>query len=175
MIITGKAAAVVLATCFLSGLTVRNAWAQHTSAPATTNQSADYKQVLDQADKEDKETYVESYVSLGYRHDRFLEGLNGEELRTHWQQTFGPLGRLTAGIELAFIDIRGDGSKAGIGDIRLDFRGMISKGERFKQAIGIEVVEPSAGHKLLDNGQTVLGYMGRLCQDRGTHYARWRS
>src|SRR5215475_12900345 len=99
-----KAAAIVLATSFLCGLTVRNAWAQRTPAPATTNQS-DYEQVLDQADKQDKETYIESYVSLGYRRDHFLEGLNGEELRIHWQQAFGPSGRLTVGTGLALIDI----------------------------------------------------------------------
>ena len=155
----GKAAAIVLATSFLSGLTVRNAWAQRTPAPATTNQSTDYEQVLDQADKQDKETYIESYVSLGYRHDHFLEGLRGEELRTHWQQAFGPSGRLTAGIEPAFIDIRGGSNAAGIGDIRLDFRGLISMGARFKQASGIEVIAPSARHQLLDNGQTVLGLL----------------
>lgn len=156
----GNAAAIALVTCLLSGFTVRNVWAQHTSAPATTNQSADYEQVLGQADKEDKETYIESYVSLGYRHDHFREGLNGEELRVHWQQAFGPSGRLTAGIEPAFVDIRGDGSNAaGIGDVRLDFRGLINKGERFKQGTGIEVIAPSAGHELLDDGQTVLGFL----------------
>ena len=108
----GKAAAIVLATSFLFGLTVRNAWAQHSPAPTTTNQSADYEQVLDQADKEDKETYIESYVSLGYRRDHFLGSLNAEELRIHWQQAFGPSGRLTAGIEPAFIDIRGGSNAA---------------------------------------------------------------
>src|SRR5215475_7659873 len=122
MTIVGKAVAIGLATSFLSGLTVRNAWAQHASAPATTNRSADYEEVLGQADEEDKETYFESYVSLRYRHDQFLEGLNGDELRIRWQQSFGPSGRLAAGIELPFIDVRGDGSSAaGIGDIHLDF------------------------------------------------------
>jgi hypothetical protein len=160
MSIAGKAAAIGLATSFLYGLAVPNAWAQHTSAPATTNQSADYEEVLDQADEEDKETYIESYVSLRYRHDQFLEGLNGDELRIHWQQSFGPSGRLAAGIELPFIDVRGDGSNtAGIGDIHLDFRGMISKGERFEQAAGIEVIAPSASHELLDDGQTVLSLL----------------
>src|SRR5262249_15521408 len=84
--------------------------------------------------------------------------LNGEELRFHWQQAFGPSGRLTVGTGLALIDVRGDGSNAaGIGDIRLDFRGLISKRDRFKQAFGIEVIAPSASHELLDDGQTVLG------------------
>jgi hypothetical protein len=158
--VVAKAAAIGLAACFLVGLAAGNARAQPASAPATTNQSADYEDVIDQADEEDKETYIESYVSLRYRHDRFLEGLNGNELRIHWQQSFGPSGRLAAGIELPFIDVRGDGSNAtGIGDTHLDFRGMISKGERFEQAAGIEIVAPSASHELLDDGQTVLGFL----------------
>ena len=96
MSIVGKAAAI-LATSFLSGLAVRTAWAQRTSAPAATNQSADYESVLGQADEESKKTYIESYVSLRYRHDQFLEGFNGDELRIHWQQSFGPSGRLAGG------------------------------------------------------------------------------
>jgi hypothetical protein len=126
-----SAAVIVLATTFLSCLMARNAFAQQTFAAATANQSADYEEVLDQADEEDKETYIESYVPLRYRYDQFLEGLNGDELRIRWQQSFGPTGRLAAGIELPFIDVRGDGSNAaGIGDTHLDFRGMFSKSER---------------------------------------------
>jgi hypothetical protein len=160
MTIVVKAAAIALATCFLLGITLRNAWAQGASAPATTNQSPDYEEVLDRADEEDKEAYIESYVSLRYRHDQFLEGLDGDELRIHWQQSFGPSGRLAAGIELPFIDVRGDGSDAaGIGDTHLDFRGMIQKGEQFEQAAGVEVIAPSASHELLDDGQTVLGVL----------------
>jgi hypothetical protein len=114
--------------------------AQQISVTATANQSGNYEEVLDQADEEDKETYIESYVSLRYRHDQFLEGLNGDELRIYWQQSFGPSGRQAAGIELPFIDVRGGGSNAaGIGDIHLNFRGMISKGERFEQAAGIDL------------------------------------
>jgi len=158
--VVAKSAAIGFATCVLFGLTVRNAWAQATSASGTTNQSADYEKVLEQADEEDKETYIESYLSFRYRHDHFLEGLNGDELRIHWQQSFGPSGRLAAGIEVPFINVRGDSSDAaGIGDIRLDFRGMISKGERFEQAGGIELTAPSASHELLDDGQTVLGFL----------------
>jgi hypothetical protein len=160
MSIVTRAAAIGLAASFLFGLTVRNAWAQPASAPAATNQSTDYEKLLDQADEEEKETSIESYVSLRYRHDQFLEGLNGDELRIHWQQSFGPSGRFAAGIELPFIDVRGDGSNAaGTGDTHLDFRGMISKGERFEQAAGIEVIAPSASHELLDDGQTILGFL----------------
>ena len=160
MCVVAKAAAIGFVSCFLFGLTVRNARAQPTSAPASTNQSAEYGDVTDQADEEDKETYLESYVSFRYRYDRFLEGLTGDELRIHWQHSFGPSGRLAAGIELPFIDIRGDSSNAaGIGDTHLDFRGMISKGERFEQAAGIEVIAPSASHELLDDGQTILGFL----------------
>jgi hypothetical protein len=159
MSIVGKAAAIGLAA-FLSALAVQNAWAQHTSAPAATNQSAGYEEVLDRADDEKKETYIESYVSLRYRHDQFLEGLNGDELRIYWQQSFGPSGRLAAGIELPLTDVRGDDSNAaGLGDIYLDFRGLISKGERFEQAASIEVLAPAASHQLLDDGQTVLGFL----------------
>jgi hypothetical protein len=160
MRIVASAAVIALAAAFLSGLTTRNALAQQTSGTATANQNGNYAEVLDQADEEDKETYIESYVSLQYRHDQFLEGLDGDELRIHWQQSFGPSGRLAAGIELPFIDVRGDGTNAaGIGDIHLDFRGMISKGERFEQAAGIEVIAPSASHELLDDGQTILGLL----------------
>ena len=149
--------AIGLAVSLLLGLTVQNACAQGTSAPATTNQNVNYEELLNQADEEDKDTDIESYVSLRYRHDQFQEGLNGDELRIHWQHSFGPSGRLAAGIELPFIDVRGDSaSAAGSGDIHLDFRGMISKGERFEQTVGIEVIAPSASHELLDDGQTVL-------------------
>jgi len=160
MSVVAKAAALGLAACFLFGLTVKNARAQPAPAPATTNQSAAYEGVLDQADEEDKETYIESFVSLRYRHDRFLEGVNADELRIHWQQSFGPSGRLAAGVELPFIDVRGEGSgAAGSGDIHLDFRGMIGKSKRFEQAAGVEVIAPSAGHELLDDGQTVFGFL----------------
>jgi hypothetical protein len=97
-------------------------------------------------------------VSSRYRHDQFLEGLNGDEIRIHWQ-SLGPSGRLAAGIELPFIDVGGERSNtAGIGDIHLDFHGIISKGERFEQAAGVEVIAPSASHELLDDGQAVLGF-----------------
>jgi len=139
-------------------LVPRNALAQQ--KPATTNQpvASDYEAVLHQADEDDKETYLESHAAFRYRHDQFPDSLNGDELRIHWQQSFASSGRLAAGIELPFINVRGDGSRStGTGDIQLDFRGMMGKYERFEHAAGIQVVLPSASHELLEDGQTVLG------------------
>jgi len=164
---SARACALGLAATFLFAPAVGNAWAQPASLPAAASPGADYRGILGESDEEDKETYIDSYLSVGYRHDRFPEGLNGDEIRFHWQQSFGPSSSLAAGIEIPFIDVRGEGSSAaGIGDIHLDFRGMISKGERFEQAAGLEVVAPSASHELLDDGQTVLrllwGFSGKI-------------
>jgi Putative MetA-pathway of phenol degradation len=128
-------------------------------AAAQTARDALDNPVLTRADEEDVVPYIESYVAFRYRHDSFDEGLGGDELRIHWLQSFGPSSRFAAGIELPFISVRGgkgDPDETGLGDIKLDFRGMVSKGEKFEHAFGIDVTLPSSTHLLLDDGQTEL-------------------
>jgi hypothetical protein len=50
-------------------------------------------------------------------------------------------------------------SANGMGDITLEFRGMLTKGEKFEQAAGIELTLPSASHDVLGEGQTVLKFV----------------
>ena len=75
---------------------------------------------------------------------------------------------MAAGIELPFIFARGDERRAaGTGDIQLEFRRMISKGERFEQAAGVQVIAPSATDELLEDGQTQLGLAWGLSSEVG--------
>jgi hypothetical protein len=114
--------------------------------------------VLTRADDEKVVPYIQSSVAFQYRHDKFDEGLRGDEIRIYWLQSFGPSRRFAAGIELPFINVRsqGDPGVTGLGDIKLDFKGMISKNEKFEHAVALEITLPSSTHELLGEGQTVL-------------------
>jgi hypothetical protein len=117
--------------------------------------------LLEQADGDEKLVYIRSYVTFEYRRDRFDDGSTGDSEYLVWLQSFGPSKRLAAGIELPVIYESGPAA-TGLGDIRLGFKGMLSKGERFEYAAGIEITLPSGSQKLIDeghiiDGQTVLG------------------
>jgi hypothetical protein len=122
--------------------------------------------VLEQLDEEHV-TYMESHVALKYNYDQFENGSNLNRVAVHWLQAFGPSERLAAGIEIPFLNFNGEGVEpdaGGIGDIEVEFRGLLTKGEKFEQAAGIVLALPSASNNLigdsvgdlLGTGQTVL-------------------
>src|SRR5271157_3189174 len=72
---------------------------------------------------------------------------------------FSPSGRMAAGIELPFVHFNGgngEPSGDGLGDIKLEFRGMLGKGEKFEYAAGIEITVPSASNDLVGENETVI-------------------
>jgi hypothetical protein len=122
--------------------------------------------VLEEMD-EQHVTYIESHLAVEYNHDQFEVGSNLNQVALHWLQAFGPSDRLAAGIEIPFLNFNGEGVQpdaGGIGDIEVEFRGMLTKGEKFEQAAGIVLAVPSASNNLigdsvgdlLGTGQTVL-------------------
>ena len=102
---------------------------------------------------------MESHVAFKYRHDDFDGGVSGDSYKFHWLQSFGPSHRMAAGIELPFAHVSAGGpdepSATGLGDIVLDFREMLWKGEKFEHA-GVELTLPSASADAIGEGQTVL-------------------
>ena len=115
--------------------------------------------VLEQADEERNITYMQSHLTFKYNHDEYDGGANGDLVQVDWLQSFGPSSRLAAGIELPFMHFyggNGEPSGNGLGDIKLEFRGMLSKGERFEQAAGFEITVPSASNDLVGEGETVI-------------------
>jgi len=114
--------------------------------------------LLEQADEEHI-TYMDSHVALKYNHDAFEVGSGLDRIRIHWLQAFGPSKRLAAGIEVPLLHLNGGETKpnaSGIGDMSVEFRGMLGKGEKFEHAAGIELTMPSASNDLLGTGQTVI-------------------
>jgi len=102
---------------------------------------------------------MQSHVTFKYNHDEYDGGSSGDLVQIDWLQSFGPSGRLTAGIELPFMHFNGghgEPSGNGLGDIKLEFRGMLSKRERFEQAAGFVITVPSASNDLVGEGETVI-------------------
>lgn len=98
-------------------------------------------------------------MAFKYRYDALDGGMvDGNEIRLRWQQAIGKSKRMAASIELPFAHISEpeNQSAGGLGDIKLEFRGMLSKGEKFEQAAGVELTLPSASSDALGEGQTVL-------------------
>jgi len=131
-----------------------------TSAPATasTDHALD-NPVLDQADEERNITYMRSHVTFKYNHDEYDAGASGNRVEIDWLQSFGPSNRMAAGIELPFAHFNGsDGepSGSGLGDIKLQLRGMLGKWERFEHAAGIEITLPSASNDQIGESETVI-------------------
>jgi hypothetical protein len=137
-----------------------------TQQPDAATDTALEVAVLEEMDEEHI-TYMESHIALKYNYDQFEGGSNLNRFAVHWLQAFGPSDRLAAGIEIPFLDFNGEGVQpdaGGIGDIEVEFRGMLTKGERFEQAAGIALALPSASNNLigdsvgdlLGTGQTVL-------------------
>src|SRR5208283_2888952 len=115
--------------------------------------------VIEQADEEQSITYLKSHVTFKYNHDEYDEGSSGNRERIDWQQSFGPSGRMAAGIELPFVQFSGNNGEPsgnGLGDIVLKFRGMLGKGEKFENAAGIEITVPSATNYQIGENETVI-------------------
>lgn len=98
-------------------------------------------------------------VRPGNNHDEFDEGASGDQVRIDWLQSFGSSGRMAAGIELPIVHYNGgdfEPSGRGLGDIKLQFRGMLGKWERFEHAAGIEITVPSASNDPVGEHQTAI-------------------
>ena len=114
--------------------------------------------VLEQAD-EARITYMQSRVTFKYNHDEYDGGSSGDLVEVDWLQSFGPSGRMAAGIELPFMHFNGgagEPSGNGLGDIKLEFRGMLGKWEKFEYAAGIEITIPSATNNLVGENEIVI-------------------
>jgi len=147
-----------------------------TQNPTTANpgqQDALDNPLLEQTDEERNITYMESHVSFKYRHDAFDGGASGDSYKFHWLQSFGPSHRMAAGIELPFVHASGEGpgesSVNGLGDITLDFRGMLGKSEKFEHAAGLEITLPSASNDRIGDSQTVLKFIWGCSAQLTTH------
>jgi hypothetical protein len=112
--------------------------------------------LVDLADREDKIQYIASYATFEYGHDRFGDHSQGDSMLFHWLQSFGPSKRLAAGIEFPVIYESLPGA-AGIGDVMLEFRGMLSKGEKFEHAAVFQITVPSGTRQLIDDGHILDG------------------
>ena len=114
--------------------------------------------LLEEADEEHI-TYMDSHITLEYNHDALEGGSSLDQIQVHWLQALGASKRLAAGIEVPFLHLHGANAQPsanGIGDVTLEFRGMLTKGEKFEQAAGLELRLPSASNELLGESQTVF-------------------
>lgn len=146
--------------------------AQNPARANPAQQDALENPILEQDDEERNITYVESHVTFEYRHDEFDGGSNGDSFKTEWLQSFGPSHRMAAGIALPFEHAsgeQGEPSANGIGDIKLEFRGMLGKGEKFEHAAGIELTLPSTSNDEIGEGQTVLTFIWGCSTQLTTH------
>jgi len=125
-------------------------------------------QVLDEADGEEKITYIDSHVGFEYRYDSLDGGVARNSLKLKWQQAIGATKRVAVSMELPFDHVSEpeNMSTGGIGDMKLELRGMLQKKEKFEHTAGVEVTLPSANNYILGEGQTVLrfiwGFSGQL-------------
>lgn len=146
--------------------------AQNPARANPAQQDALENPILEQDDEERNITYVESHVTFEYRHDEFDGGSNGDSFKTEWLQSFGPSHRMAAGIAPPFEHAsgeQGEPSANGTGDIKLEFRGMLGKGEKFEHAAGIELTLPSASNDEIGEGQTVLTFIWGCSAQLTTH------
>jgi len=123
------------------------------------NETALDNPVLVQADEERNITYMRSRVTFQYGHEAYDGGSSGDRVLVDWLQAFGPSGRIAAGIEFPFVHYNAgnaEPSSNGLGDIKLQVRGMIGRGEKFEHAAGLEITVPSASHEPIGEGETVL-------------------
>ena len=117
--------------------------------------------LLEQADEDEIVTNVESRIAFTYDHAGFNEGSSGDYLRLEWVEAFGPAKRMAVKFEFPFIHFDGGANEPnanGIGDILLEFTGMLGKTEKFEHAAAVEVTAPSASDDLVRLG--VLGGEG---------------
>jgi len=114
---------------------------------------------LEQADEEHNVTYMQSRITFKYNHDAYHGGGSGDGFEVNWLQSFGRSSRIAAEIEIPFMHFNGgtgEQSGNGIGDIKLEFRAMLGKGEKFEHAASFELTVPSASNDLVGEGETVI-------------------
>jgi hypothetical protein len=127
----------------------------------TTTQDALENPVLEEADEDRNITYMDSTVAFEYRREEMEGGSSWDNFELEWQQAFGHSRRLAIDIELPFIHASaGDDepSAGGTGDMKLGFKGILGKGEKFEHAAGVEVTLPSASRNAIGDGETVLRF-----------------
>jgi len=107
-------------------------------------------------------------VAFKYRYDSFDGGVDSNSIMVKWQQAIGATKRVAVSMELPFDHVSEpeNMSTGGIGDMKLELRGMLQKKEKFEHTAGVEVTLPSANNYILGEGQTVLrfiwGFSGQL-------------
>jgi len=133
---------------------------EQTSAHATPSpDDALDNPVLEQADEERNITYMQSHITFKYNHDEYDGGSSGDLVQVDWLQSFASSNRMAAGIELPLVHFNGSNGEpggSGLGDIKLQFRGMLGKWEKFEHAAGIEITVPSASNDLVGENETVI-------------------
>src|SRR5271157_1689383 len=133
---------------------------EQTSAHATPSpDDALDNPVLEQADEERNITYMQSHITFKYNHDEYDGGSSGDLVQVDWLQSFASSNRMAAGIELPLVHFNGSNGEpggSGLGDIKLQFRGMLGKWEKFEHAGGIEITVPSASNDLVGENETVI-------------------
>ena len=128
---------------------------------ATSHEDALENPVLEQADEDDKVTSLESRVVFKYNHAAFDSSSRGDYMRLEWVQAFGPSKRMAVRFELPLIHVNGvtdEPNANGVGDILLEFIGMLGKTEKFQHSAALEVTVPSANDALARLG--VIGGEG---------------
>jgi len=132
---------------------------------ATSHEKALENPVLEQADEDDKVTSLESRVVFKYNHAAFDGSSRGDYMRLEWVQAFGPSKRMAVRFELPLIHVDGatdEPNASGVGDILLEFIGMLGKTEKFEHSAALEVTVPSANDALArlsvigGEGETVI-------------------
>ena len=117
--------------------------------------------MLEEADEDRNITYMDSTVAFEYRHEALDGGVDWNNFELQWQQSFGHSRRFAMEFLLPFIQAsegEDEPSASGVGDIKVGLKAMLSKGEKFEQAAGIEVTVPSASHDAIGDGETVLRF-----------------
>ena len=128
--------------------------------------------MLEEADEEQSLTYMRSHVTFKYNHDEYDQGSSSDRFRIDWLQSFGAASRMAAGIELPLVRFNGGNNEPsgnGLGDIKLQFKGMLGKGEKFEHAAGIEITTPSASNDKVGEGETVLRVAWGFTQEITRH------
>jgi hypothetical protein len=146
---------------FFSVLAVASrAKAQSIPASPATQQEQDAldNPVLEQADEEQLIPYIKSRVTLKYDRLRADDGGTVNQGRLYWLQAFGETQRFGTSIELPLLGVNpaaGNAGATGFGDMKVAFRAMISKSQKFEQAAEAEFTFPTAGSKVLGFNETV--------------------
>ena len=151
---------------------------------APSHEEALENPVLEQADEDDKVTSLESRIAFKYNHAAFAGDSRGDYLRLEWVQAFGPSKRMAVRVELPLIHVYGatdEPNANGVGDILLEFIGMLGKTEKFEHTAALEVTVPSAKDALArlgvigGEGETVIRpAWGFTTQVDCKHLVEWK-